>query len=783
MNAIKKTGDKLNSFAIKWAEFVVKYKWGVLLFSILMAVGIASQGKMEFDADYHVFFSEDNPELLAFDGLQEKYTKDDSALIVLTPNNGSVFTKENLSAIEELTAEAWKTPFSSRIDAITNFQHTKADNDDLYVEDLSYETSSKSVADIQRIREIALKEPLLVNRLVNEEGTVTAINVTVKFPNKSLDENPMTVTFLKDIIAKFKEKHPQFDVHLSGIIMMNDAFFTSSQKDLMFTLFMLAAIVLLIIVLTRSIYSTVVTFFIILFSITTAIGFMGIAGIKLAPSSSTFPTIILTLAVADSIHILVTFLHNIRKKGMNKKDALVESLRLNFMPVFITSITTMIGFLSMNFGDVPPFADLGNIVSVGVFAAFVYSLTFLPAFLAIMPIKVKEITVVKERGIDRWLSNLGRFVTERPKQLTLISLAIIGGFTALSFKNEFDDEFIKYFDETVDFRTNSEYISQNLTGIYNVEYSIGSGESGGMNNPQYLKKLEEFEEWFKKQPEVVHVNAFTEVARRVNKSMHGDDLAYYKVPNDRQEAAQYLLLYEMSLPFGLDLNNQINVDKSETRVTVTTQNMKSSKLIELSERGENWLKENAPEHMHALGTSTTLMFSRLGIRQAKSMLKGNIVALILISLILMIALRNFKIGLISIIPNLAPVFVGFGLWALYKGQINTGMVIVFGMTLGIIVDDTVHFVSKFLRARRELGYDSKQAVIYAFQTVGKALVITTIVLLAGFIILSQSTFALNSYMARITTMIILGAIIIDFILLPSLLILVSKDDKKIKAKN
>ncbi|WP_024770824.1 efflux RND transporter permease subunit [Aquimarina macrocephali] len=278
---------------------------------------------------------------------------------------------------------------------------------------------------------------------------------------------------------------------------------------------------------------------------------------------------------------------------------------------------------------------------------------------------------------------------------------------------------------------------------------------------------------------MIHVNAFSEVARRVNRSMHGDNESYYKVPNNREEAAQYLLLYELSLPFGLDLNNQINVDKSESRVTITLQNISSAEMIAFSKRAEKWLQDNTPKPMHTIGVSPTLMFSKLGFRQADSMLKGNIIALILISLVLMFALRNFKLGLLSIIPNVTPVFIGFGFWAMYKAQINTGMVIVFGMTLGIIVDDTVHFMSKFLRARRELGYDAKQAVIYAFETVGKALVTTTIVLLAGFAVLSTSSFALNSYMARITVIIILSALIIDFILLPSLLILISKKDKVI----
>ncbi len=774
MNKIKKTGNAINAFAQRWAEFVIKFKWPVLLTSLVLAIGLGSQGNMEFDGDYHVFFSESNPELEAFDALQEKYTKDDNIVIVLTPSNGDIFTKENLAAIEELTAEAWNTPYSSRVDAVTNFQHTSAQGDDLYVDDLSYESSSKTKAEIAIIKEKALKEPLLVNRILNETGSVTAINVTVRLPGEdSAKEIPEVTAFIRNTISDFKEKHPRFEVHTSGLVPLNTAFFESSMNDLMLTMIMLIIVIITTLILTRNIYSTIATFIVVMFSIMSAVGFVGLMGIKLTPPSSVFPTMILTLAVADSIHILITMLQKMRNDGYTKKDALIESMRLNFMPVFITSLTTVIGFLTMNFGDVPPFWDLGNITAFGMTMAFLYSTTALPALMAILPIKV---TAKKELKANKksWYTSLGEMVAKRPAQLTIISTVVIGVLTFLATKNRFNDEFINYFDETVTFRTDTDYISENLTGIYNVEFSVGSGESGGINNPEYLKNLNKFEDWLNEQPEVVHVNTFSEVARRVNRSMHGDDESYYRVPDSREEAAQYLLLYELSLPFGLDLNNQINVDKSETRVTVTIENIKSADMIAFADRAETWLQNNTPKPMHAIGVSPTLMFSTLGFRQADSMFTGNIIALILISLVLMFALRNFKLGLLSIIPNVTPVLVGFGFWALYKAQINTGMVIVFGMTLGIIVDDTVHFMSKFLRARRELGYDAKEAVIYAFETVGKALVTTTIVLLAGFAVLSTSSFALNSYMARITLIIISSALIIDFILLPSLLILTSK---------
>lgn len=769
-----------NRFAKRWATFVIKHKWAVLILSLILAMGLGSQGKMEFDGDYHVFFSKSNPELEAFDALQEKYTKDDNVILVLSPSNGNIFTKENLTAIEELTTESWNTPFSSRVDALTNFQHTSAVDDDLYVDDLSYESSLKSDADISIIKDKALTEPLLVNRILNEKGSVTAINITVRLPGvDSAKEIPEVTAFVRNMVADFKEKHPDFEIHSSGLVPLNTAFFESSMKDLGLTMIMLIIVIITTFILTRNIYSTIATLVVVLFSIISSVGFVGLMGIKLTPPSAVFPTMILTLAVADSIHILITMLQKMRKEGLNKIDALKESIRLNFMPVLITSLTTVIGFLTMNFGDVPPFWDLGNITAFGMTMAFIYSTTALPALMAIFPIKVKA-KKENTKVTKNWYTSFGNYVVQRPVKLTVISFLIIGVMTYLATKNRFNDEFINYFDESVQFRTDTDYISNNLTGIYNVEFSIGSGESGGINNPQYLQKLNDFEDWLNEQPEVIHVNAFSEVARRVNRSMHGDDENFYKVPDNREEAAQYLLLYELSLPFGLDLNNQINVDKSESRVTVTLKNIDSPRMIAFAERGEKWLQDNTPQEMHALAVSPMLMFSKLGFRQADSMLKGNIIALILISLILMIALKNFKLGLLSIIPNVTPVLIGFGIWALYKAQINTGMVVVFGMTLGIIVDDTVHFMSKFLRAKRELGYDSKQAVVYAFETVGKALVTTTLVLIAGFTVLSTSSFALNSYMARITLIIILSALIIDFILLPSLLILTDKKTKLIK---
>ena len=278
MKTIKKAATVAQQIVRRWTDFVIQYKWPVLIITLLFAIALGSQGRMEFDGDYHVFFSKSNPELEAFDALQDKYTKDDNVLIVLSPANKNVFTKENLNAIEALTAEAWNTPYSSRVDALTNFQYTSAEGDDLYVDDLSYNSASKTAKDIEEIRQRALNEPLLMNRLINEHGSVTAINVTIKLPGTdSATEIPEVTAFTREMISSFKSEYPQFEVHTSGLVPLNTAFFESSMRDMMLTMLMFLIVIITTLILTRNIYSTLATLVVVMISIMSAVGFVGLA--------------------------------------------------------------------------------------------------------------------------------------------------------------------------------------------------------------------------------------------------------------------------------------------------------------------------------------------------------------------------------------------------------------------------------------------------------------------------------------------------------------------------
>lgn len=763
----------------RYSEFIIRFRWWVVLATIAVVV-LAAQGlgKLQFSNDYRVFFAEENPQLQAFETMQNTYDKSDNVLFIITPTEGSVFEPATLESIEWLTEEAWQTPYSTRVDSITNFQHTRAIEDDLEVADLIVDPRNLSAEQLAYAEQVAQSESQIKHRLLSQDSKVTGVNINIQLPGKALTEVPEVAMFVRDLATKLEMRDPNLDVKLGGIVMMNNAFAESSMQDMM-TLYPLMFVVVAIALglLLRSFFGTFSSVLVIILSAVVSLGVFGWSGGLMTGMTVSAPVIILTMAVADCVHLLVTFFWGMRH-GQSKHVAMVESIRINMLPIFITSITTAIGFMSMNFSEVPPITHLGNIVAMGVMTAFVLSISTLPALIMILPIRARALTPEEEEQ-PSWPDKLSKFIVAKNKPLLWGMMLITVVFVAFVPKNQINDEFVKYFGESMAFRTASDYSAEHLIGPYSAEYSIKSGEEGGISEPEYLAKVDEFVNYLNGFDEVTHVFTLTDTMKRLNKNMHGDDQAWMKLPEERDLAAQYLLLYEMSLPYGLDLNNQIDVSKSATRVTVTMDNLSTNEVLALEREWGQWLNENASNYEFA-AASTNLMFAHIGHRNANSLVFGTVLALFIISMILVLALRSVKLGLISLVPNLVPAGIAFGIWGLIDGQVGMSVSIVAGMTLGIVVDDTVHFLSKYLRARREKGLDAEAAIHYAFSHVGKALAVTTVVLVAGFMMLVISTFKMNSDMGLLTSITITVALIVDFLLLPPLLMALdkSKFDRK-----
>ena len=754
----------------RFGNSVLRWRWPILGLTVLFVVVMAAGGQhLKISNDSRIFFSKDNPQLIAFEALEATYTEANTVLIAVAPKAeagaGGIFTPDALTAIAGLTEKGWLLPYSTRVDSLTNFSHTWADEDELIVEDLVADPADLSLQDLARIEKIALNETQLVNRLVAADGRTTAVLVNFVLPDESAEAVNEISDQVKVIVVQARAQHPDLNFYVTGSVITSRAFGDATFDDLS-TLGPIIILVILIVMalLLRSITGTIATLLVVLFAAVTAMGFAGWSGMVLSSGNVGAPTIIMTVAIAHSVHIISTVILGMRS-GFEKRKAILESLRVNFFPVSLTTITTAIGFLSMNFSDAPPFHNLGNLVALGVVSAMVFALTFVPAFIYILPIRVRP----RREGQRALFDLVGGFVVQRRTPLFWGMAAIIIVLTAGVPQVELNDNWTKYFDERYEFRRDTDYIINNLTGVEAFEFSLPAGGEGAINDPEYISRVDQFAEWYRSQPKIIHVSAFPDIMKRLNMNMHGDDPAYYRIPEEHDLAAQYLLLYELSLPFGRDLNDQIDVGKSATRMTVIGRDMSAKEQRASAAAANQWLKDNMPAEMVTEATGLTMMFAFISKRNIEGMLRGTVIAMAIISLILIIALKSLPIGLLSLIPNFVPAAMSFGLWGYLIGHVGVAASVVTAVTFGIVVDDTIHFLSKYLRGRREHKLDSQDAVRFAFRSVGHALWTTTAVLVAGFIVLATSGFEVNWSLGILTAMTIIIALAADFFFLPPLL--------------
>ncbi|HAS6306729.1 TPA: MMPL family transporter [Vibrio vulnificus] len=746
--------------------FSTRFSFWTIIISLMAIVATAMGAKnLYFRGDYNIFFDGSNAQLQAFDEIQTTFAKTDNIALVLAPKSGDVFDQRTLTQIQEMTEQAWQVPYSSRVDSLANYQHTEAVDDDLLVEDLLYQSYPLTAERITKVRAVAMSEPLLVNALVSEKGDVAVINITMQMPgvDETAEVNEV-VAYVEQMLSHYRAEYPDVTIYKAGIIAMNHSFAMAAQNDsatLVPT--MLLVILVFLTLMLRSFLSVLATLVVIIGAIVATLGIVGWAGMFLHVASVNVPTLIMTLAVADCVHVIASMRHFMRQ-GMPKSQAIHRSVTLNFVPIIITSVTTAIGFLMMNMSDSPVLRDFGNLSALGVMIACVLSVSLLPALLNLLPVRFSAKQAAKSSDI---MDKLADLVVHRRNVLLPLSIVVIAGSAALIPYNKVNDESVKYFDTSSEFRQAADFMEQRIGGMTTMSIAIKTHQSQGIASPEFLEVLGEFTRWLREQPETDHVASLSDIYKRLNKNMHGDDSAYYALPAERELAAQYLLLYEMSLPFGLDLNNQVNVDKSSVKLQLTVKNLGSVELVALEERIYQWFASHAPRYQ-VVASSPSLMFAHIGETNMASMLSTLPITLILISALMIFALRSWRLGVISLVPNIAPAVIGFGLWALISGEINLGLSVVVTLTLGIVVDDAVHFLAKYQHARKE-GQNAEQAVRYAFHTVGRALWITTVVLVAGFSVLAMSQFRLNSDMGQLSAIVIFVALVIDFVLLPSLL--------------
>lgn len=753
---------------------------GLLAF-LFVAFGLTTA---RFSTDYRIFFSKEDPGLAAFERLESTFTKTDNVLFVVKAKEGSIFQADALGAIQELTTVGWTLPYATRVDSLTNFQHPEARgaaHDEIVVADLvPGHARELDAAGLAAVEAAAASEPLLAGSLLARDGRTAAVNVTLRLPGKEPREVTESADAARKVVDAARLKHPGLEIRASGMAFMNDAFMQASIRDMavMMPLMLLVMLIGMAVVM-RSKLATLAVAAIIGVSAAMSMALAGWLKYPLSPPAIAAPMIVLTVAVADGVHIVLAAMESMRE-GKTRAQAVVLSLEKNLEAITYTWLTTIVGFVCLNYSEAPPVRHLANMTSFGVTVAFVYSFTVLPALLVVLPVQAKgRAKAALAADLDAAptaMERVAAFVVRRriPLLVATVLVTVIGGFQASRL--ETNDQFVRYFDESIPFRRDVDFTMKNLSGIYRLEYQVGSEGPSGISEPAYLQHLDDFGGWLRAQPEVEHVYSIADVVKRVNRVVQGDDPAAYRIPASREAVSEALLVYEMGLPQGLDLTDRVNVDKSAARMTVTVKDVSSKQMTAFTARSEAWLRANTPKPMWAEATGPVVIFSQLGDRNAKSMVQGDFVSLALISLCMIIVLRSFRLGMLSVLPNVIPIVVGYGLWRVFVGQMNIVASVAGSISLGIIVDDTIHFLTRY-KAMKAKGLDAEAAMTKTLVHVGPAMLGTSVILVLGFGVLTLSSFQMTSYLGWLSVIIVSVAPLTDLVLAPALVLLFHKDPR------
>ncbi|TQV89179.1 efflux RND transporter permease subunit [Aliikangiella coralliicola] len=738
----------------------------VVIFMVLLSVITIASGmaKLQISNDFRVYFSEDNPQLKAYEAFEDNYVKSDTATLVVTAKDGDIFTRDGLALIDALTRASWFIDYSYRVSSPTNYLYTQSLGDDIETNYLVEDVASLSDENILEIRRIALNEKRLVNSLITADGKVGIVVINISLPEDIADASAQITTQIEALRDSYREKYPGFEIDNGGSTTFN----TTLSRAIAHDISVLLPISYLIIfsglfLFLRSLFGAITIFILISTCLISTFGFFGWVSPVLTPIAGFAPSILLSIMVADSVHILVTYYHQLHE-GQTKREAILKSLHINFMPVLITSITTIIGFLSLNFSESPPYRDLGNMVSLGVLIALIFSLVLLPALLMVFPVgknlKQPQGSLIK---------SFANFVILRKKRLLILTSSITLLLIIFIPNNRLSDNWATYFDESFELIQLVKRLDGYLSGINGLEYSLKPAKNKSIYHPEYLTQLDEFEKWFLSQDKVMNVKSLSNLMQDLNQVMHGDEPSWYRIPDSAELAAQYLLFYEFGLPEGLGLNNLVTIHKDASRFSVSVSDAGSDELLAIDQKAQVWLKTNAPAIQVSEATGLGMVFAHIAQRNITSLLKGTLIALVGISAVLMVVLKSFKYGLISLIPNVIPAALAYGLWGMTFGYVDISLSIVACSTLGIVVDDTVHFLHKYIRARRG-GLTTSDAIRDSFHRVGTALIITSTVLAAGFLILTISPMNTSATIGLLMAVTLIFALVVDFLLLPPLLL-------------
>jgi len=781
---------------------VTGHAWIALALSLALVGGLASQiPNIVMDTSTESFLYDDDPALLAYNDFRDQFGRDE--LVVVAIETSDVFAPDFLKKLQKLHRDLQdNTPYVDDITSLINARNTYGRGDDLIVEDL-FETWPKTPAEFAAVRQRVLANPLFENLLLSEDQKITTIVIRANAfsslgaggedalagfddlaaPSGAADtraylsdaENSALIEAVLSVTKPYEGEN--FKIYVAGSPVVTDVLKKSMQTNLKrFLLLAFAIIGVILLIMFRRLSGVALPLLTVIASVLGTMGMLPLTGRALTLPMQILPSFLLAVGVGASVHLLSVFFRHVQA-GHGRRDSVVYALGHSGAPIVMTSLTTAAGLASFAGAEVAPIADLGIIAALGILLSLALTLVMLPALLTLLPLKAKSSTRAHTRharmdAILEWVAQLS--VRRARSVAAVFAAAIILALIGVS-QLEFSHLPFTWLAKDNPARAATDLVDLRMKGASAVEVVVDTKRENGLYDPQIMQGLDrlgrDIETLSTPHYAVGKTLSLADIIKESNRALYGNDPAQYKIPDDRALIAQELFLFENS--GSDDLEDFVDSQFRKARFTAKMPWVDAIYLRNLDDELIQKFRAVLGDEVDITVTGMNALLGRTMEATIFSMVNSYVIAALVITVMMVVFIGNVRLGLISMIPNLAPILIVLGLMGWLGIKLDLFTMLIGSIAIGLAVDDTIHFMHNFRRYYQQTG-TVDQAVRATLLSAGRAMLVTSVVLSLGFFIFTQSTMSNLINFGWLTGSAIILALISDFFLAPALMALIHK---------
>lgn len=746
-------------------NWLVQHRFKLAVVALLVTI-IGGWGVQftRFDGTNESLFAEADEYKAEVDQARVDFPSSAPRLTMTFEVDGDIFNLRTLTAIDELTRRYIEIDSAIALSSILTYRVSEADKEILGRSYLFPDLDDITEADLQQIKTIALNDEDLTQARLTSAGNVTLATVSYSVSEDTSEARLAVAESAVVLRDSLRQQYPDIRIYLVGGPMFERDSNLAREKDnkVLLPLVVIAGVLLLWFCL-GSLLSSIALAVVALTTIIVTVGTHALLDIPLNQISRLGPAVAGIVAFADGIHVLSVYAQKILR-GTDRKQALIESININFRPIALATVTTTMGFLSLNLSSAPAIYGFGNIVAIGVIWAFFFTVFLLPAMILLIPAR----SIAKPLGVSGFIEGVLRLVARREKTLFWGFLGLIAVTLFMLPLNKLDNDPFDFIDEGSDLSVVVEIQQREFENDRGLAFVVRSNEYYGITNRDFLDKVDDIATQLEADPQISWVSTYTDYLKLRNKAANDDDEAYEVIPEDQLTVIDYLVGYQLVAEIDPNLGQIFNKDYSAIYLYVATSGLSDEEILQLANKIDVLAENYASESFQVTHANNTILGARLNQIISTELFTGFSLSLVMITLTMMIGLRSLRYGLLSIAPNVFPITIVFGLWGLIEGNLSPYVLMLLAVSIGLVVDDSVHVLSKYKTAR-DSGKSPRESIEESISLAGSAITITTLWMSVGIALMGFSSTTIFQNLTSIITPIIVVALFLDLLFLPSLL--------------